>query len=198
MERADKYSEQALLIQVAEGNEAAFSELFYQWHQEIASYIFLIIKDHTSTDEIVQELFIKLWNKRLDLPLISNFRGYLFTAARNHTYNTLRNLARKQELEKNYILYKQQYGEDPTLNSAPIDFAALMDSAIAQLSPQRQKVYLLSRMQGLSQKQIAAQLGISIETVKKHIMTAVKDMREYLIKTKGLSPSLLLFLLSNQ
>ncbi|MES1249215.1 MAG: RNA polymerase sigma factor, partial [Chitinophaga rupis] len=79
-----------LLAQVAGGDQNAFAKLFYTHHQELADYIFLLTRSMPFTEEIVQDAFTKVWLHREKLTGITNFRSYLFTLSRNHTFNCLR------------------------------------------------------------------------------------------------------------
>src|ERR1700753_617151 len=88
--RHSKHNEKQLLLRIAAGDAAAFSALFYTYHQTLAAYILRLTKSPIIAEEIVQDTFIKLWEKRSQLATVDNFHAYLFTISRNHTFNCMR------------------------------------------------------------------------------------------------------------
>jgi RNA polymerase sigma-70 factor (family 1) len=165
---------------VAEGDQNAFCTLFRLYANDLASFILRITESKPLTEEIVQDVFLKIWLSRSNLRDIHSFRAYLFTVARNHTFNCLKQIAREKT--------KQQQWLDSVLNEAhtaqePIDTpdpAALVETAVDLLPPQQKKIYTLSRQHGLKQAEIAAALNISLETVKKHMVLAIRFLKNHL------------------
>lgn len=130
--------------------------------------------------EIVQDVFLKIWINRTSLADIESFRAYLFVVARNHAFNCLKQLARERNRKKEWIsnvLHDASYMLDTT---PEIDVGLLVDTAVDLLPPQQKKVYLLSRKEGFKQEEIARELGISLETVKKHMVLALRSIKSYL------------------
>jgi RNA polymerase sigma-70 factor (family 1) len=173
------HNEVYLLRQVAQGDQEAFAQLFQAYHQQLAAYIFRITESMEMTEDIVQDVFIKIWLKKESLPELNSFTDYLFILSRNYTFNCLRKNA-------NYQLRNIEWGQQfetatasPDTISEGDSYRALIDEAIAQLPPQQQKVYFLSRHQGLKHQEIAAQLGISVETSKKHMKLALRGITAY-------------------
>lgn len=172
------HNEPLLLKQVSLGDPDAFAELFRAYHQPLAEYVYRLTESMETTEDIVQDVFIKLWMKRETLPELDNFIHYLFILSRNHTFNCLREKANKRARQ---LRWASQF-EQVTTHHEPApeeDYRALIDVAVAQLPPQQQKVYFLSRYQHLKHKEIAAQLGISIETAKKHMKLALRSITQY-------------------
>ena len=168
--------EKELLSRVAEGDEAAFSLLFNAFHQRLGAYVYRLTESLPATQEIVQDVFVKIWLKRAILPELQSFDAYLFKAARNHVFNYLRKLARERvqqaQLEASLPASATAEAEEEHLD--------LLDQAIDHLPPQQQKIYLLHRRQGLSHAEIADRLNLSVETVKKHMSLALRSIRKYL------------------
>ncbi len=175
------YIEKELLAQVAGGDENAFGQLFHTYHQELADYIFYLTRSQPLMEEIVQDSFTKIWVHRERLLTVTNFRSYLFTISRNHTFNSLRSLAR-EVIQKNQ--WALQYHREME-NSADMEegdrqlYYKLIEDAVEQLPPQQQKAYLLSRQKGLRHEEIASQLQLSRETVKRHISLALRAISSY-------------------
>ncbi|RYF79643.1 MAG: RNA polymerase sigma-70 factor [Chitinophagaceae bacterium] len=175
--------EKELLLYVSEGNEAAFRELFYRYADRLGSYVLRLTHSKTLAEEIVQDVFLKIWTGREALVKVENFGVYLFVVCRNQTLNAMRKALREtshqKEWEKNQAaileMNQEGTGEDET---AQVE--GLVNSAINQLPTQQQKVWLLSRKDGLTHPQIAAVLGISRETVKKYIMHANQSITRFI------------------
>lgn len=156
------------------GDTQAFSKLFYEYHQELAGYIFKLIRSQELTEEIVQDTFLKIWNQRNSLLTIGNFRAYLFTVSRNYTFNVMRAEARKLTQQQQWITELLHESTDEISDTE--HKYQLLDEAIAQLPSQQQKVWILSRKDGMKQEEIAQLLQLSRETVKRHISLATSSI----------------------
>lgn len=176
------YSEEDLLIRVSVGDEDAFRQLFLKYHQQLGIHIFRITNSVDIAEEIVQDVFLKIWMSRETLVRVRNFKAYLFVISKNHTLNCLRKLSRerihKQEWEDSSV--KILTSENDSLNI----YYCLLDEAIDQLPPQQQKVYLLSRHERLRYVEIANRLNLSCETVKKYLQIATASITAY-VKTNS-------------
>lgn len=144
-------------------------------------------------EEMVQDIFLKIWMNREALTEVNNFQAYLFVVSKNQTLNVLRKLAKerrdKKEWEKdNITLYQATELENS------VDYYCLIDQAIEQLPPQQKKVYRLSRYKRLKYQEIAQQLNISRETVKKYIQLATTSIGTYIRSNIETFLILLLFL----
>lgn len=173
-----------ILKQVSEGNERAFKQLFEVFHQELGSYIFRLVKSLPLAEEVVQDVFIKIWTKRDQLIHVENFRSYLFTMSRNHAYNALRQQLREETQQQKWVtFYKDEMMDEkgPDLE----EYYALIDEAVLSLPPQQQKTWLLSRKEGLKHKEIALKLVLSRETVKRHISMAMDTISRYVKDNAG-------------
>jgi RNA polymerase sigma-70 factor (ECF subfamily) len=170
-------NERELLIQVASGNEYAFRQLFMEHHQQLGVHMLRITSSTELAEEIVQDVFLKIWLTRETLVGVDNFKAYLFVISKNHALNCLKKLAKERVLIKK--LEDSSFG---TLVPEAADtdmYYNLLDEAIDQLPPQQQKVYLLSRHGRLKYAEIADQLELSRETVKKYLQIATTSITEY-------------------
>ncbi|MGN6418801.1 MAG: RNA polymerase sigma factor [Pseudobacter sp.] len=168
------------LHSIAEGNETAFSELFHSCHHDVAAYMFRITRSHAIAQDLVQDVFSKIWRNRAALAEVQQFEAYIFVICRNTAFNKLKQLARDHMHTK---AIAQQQNESSNGVEEIVHYremAALLNKAIHQLPPQQKKVYQLSREQGLSQEQIAEAMGLSLETVKKHMVLALRSLRSFL------------------
>lgn len=171
----------ASLIQVAEGNETAFRELFDAFRDKVYSIGMHLTQNEMLAEDIVQEVFTKVWENREQLREVQYIKSWLRVITRNTCINHLRALA----TERSYLdkFTSEQKGEAFQDNSIiDREYEQILQSAIQTLPPQQQRVYLLSRQDGMKNEQIAHTLGISIYTVKEHLKRALGTIRATLEK----------------
>lgn len=187
-------NEKELLAKIALGDQRAFTELFDAYYTVLGAYVLKLTKSLDVSEEIVQDTFVTIWLKRADLTQIHNFSNYLFILCRNRTMDFLRKQGKerlaKAELESRLL---KEFAEEDLENPSEM-YRALIDKAVDKLPAQAQRVYILSRYERLKHEEIAAQLGISPETVKKHIQYAVSFIKSELNSRVDLS--LLVIMLS--
>lgn len=184
--------EAQLLYRVSLGDQKAFAELFYSYHQLLGGYIFALTKSHTLTEEIVQDSFLKIWQQRTKLPAIQSFKAYLFTISKHHTLNTMRNELHKAKKFHDWVNDQQTI----TTCEEPLDRYIILDQAIDQLPTQQRKTWLLSKHQGLKQDEIAQHLQLSKETVKRHLSLANASITRFIrLKSTSLSLFIVSFLI---
>ena len=191
MYNLSRHDEGALLLQVAEGSERAFRILFDQHHQRLGVHIYRLTKSQEMAEEIVQDVFLKVWINKAALAEVQNFQAYLYVMSKNHALNCLKKIAHDRVLitELEEITYQMPDEE----SSEDHERYLLIDEAIDHLPRQQQKVYLLSRHGRLKQAQIADELQLSRETVKKYLKIASESVSCY-IRKKLKSNSLIIFL----
>lgn len=172
------HNEATLLLAVEKGNNKAFEEIFMAYHNQLASYVMLLTESRELTEEIIQDVFVKIWNGREKLAEIESFTSYLFILTRNYTLNALRKKVAEREKKSIYdksVEHEQManlnYQEEP-------NFHDLIDQASVQLPPQQKKVFVM-RMQGLKNQQIASEMQISPASVKKYQQWALKSVINY-------------------
>jgi RNA polymerase sigma-70 factor (ECF subfamily) len=177
------YDEKDLLRQVAEGSEAAFRELFYRYADRLGNYVLRLTQSKMHAEEIVQDVFLKIWTNREALSDVDNFNVYLFVVSRNQTLNAMRKVIRlkgyQKEWERNQAAAVVENSQKP-VEEEGLYAEGLINSAVDQLPSQQRKVWLLSRKDGLTHPQIATAMGISRETVKKYIMHANQSITRFI------------------
>lgn len=174
------YDEKTLLLKVAEGDERAFRTLFEQHHRLLAAHIMRITRSQELTEEIVQDVFLKIWMSRETLSEIQDLRAYLYIVSKNHALNSLRKVARERAAfgDADWSL-----AEKSIISAEPEqpDHYGLIDEAIDRLPPRQQTVYLLSRHERKKYTEIADQLSLSRETVKKYLQLATESISAYIL-----------------
>jgi RNA polymerase sigma-70 factor (family 1) len=187
--------ERILFARMSTGDEHAFAQIFFHYSQRIYGFILSKTKSEDLTEEIVQEVFIKLWNKREELADVDNYGAYILTMATNKTYDFLRKMASEERLKQQVWSSIQNYSN---LTEETLDLKAsqaLLREAIEQLPPQRKKVFILSRQEGLSHIEIAERMNLSPKTVNNHLVEALRFLKNYIQQKPGTSFTLLMILL---
>lgn len=171
-------NETALLIKVAEGDKSAFTELFHAYRDKLFSFIYRMTASVEASEDVVQDVFLKIWIGRETLREVDNFNAYLFRIARNHAINGLKRMAHETLIISGLRSEQAGTGTEEQLDQKAIQ--ELIKRAVDSLPEQQKKVYTLGRENGLSQQEIAAALNISVSTVKSHMNQALKTIRQSL------------------
>jgi RNA polymerase sigma-70 factor (family 1) len=170
-------NEASLLLQVAEGDEKAFSSLYYKYHHRLGIYLYQLTSSRPFAEEILQDVFCKVWEKRDQLPAIENFQTWVFTIAKNQALNALRSMVSERLKKK---VWEKDQVDMPGLDQVTAeDQLQLIDKAISQLPPQQKKVFMLSRYKRLKYIEIAQELNLSKETIKSYLQIATSSIRKY-------------------
>jgi RNA polymerase sigma-70 factor (family 1) len=161
-----------------------FKLVFDEYYVSLGNFAFSYVKDKTAAEDIVQEVFLRIWEKRQDLIGSSTIRFYLFTAVRNNCLTYIAHSKRflsfhAAHLEDKAVIYPQDKAE-----GHPADRMAMIQKAIAQLPPKCKEVFLLSRIGNLSYKEIAKTLDISVKTVDNQVGKALRVLRDLLKEYK--------------
>ena len=178
--------EKWLLEQIAQGDEAAFRKVFDAYRDPVYAYILYLIRSQVLADEILQDVFLRIWLNRHTLPEIKSFRAWTFTIAKNRIIDVMKIQAKEALL--------RSAAPDPAPSCEPEDrirekeYELLLHDALSQLSPKQQQIYQMSRENGLKLNEIATELNISSNTVKSHLMRALRTIK------KNLQPHIQTFL----
>lgn len=166
-----------LLNRVAAGDDRAFAEVFHACYNQVKEFVQILNQDTVDVEEIVQEVFTKIWVNRESLKSIRQFDDYLFIITRNHTLNHLRNRAR-EEVRMEVYLAEQAAVEEISETTTYTSRQELVEKAVELLPPQQKKVFAL-RLQGIKNPEISQRLNLSIESVKKYQHLAMKFVSRF-------------------
>jgi RNA polymerase sigma-70 factor (family 1) len=178
---------QLLLQQLQSGDEQAFYTLYHLHSKMLYVDILHIIKDREVAKELLQDLYLKIWERRRELDPERSFKSYLFIVARNIVYDYLRRVALDKKLK---IRLMKSVIESYTHSEEAVDFkesTELVMTAIETLPTQRRKIYILCKVEGQSHEEISKELGISISTVNNHMVRANKKVRDYFLRNSDLA-----------
>ena len=174
-------NEKEILLRIADGDTIAFGMVFNHYYHHLYTVALIYTKIHELSEDIVQQVFLRIWEKRAGLTGICDFESFLFISTRNEIVNCLR----KQVVRRKYTAHiKEMFEAESSCTPEQYLIARqrldVVQKAIRQLPPKQQQVWKLSREKGLSYEDIAAQLGIAIPTVKGHVSSALRSIRQFL------------------
>lgn len=162
-----------------------FESVFAEFYASLCNYALTYVKDAQLSEDIVQEVFARVWERRKDLLLTDAIRFYLFTAVRNNCISHLR----REKSSGSVAFADTEAGDFPVVQASevhqPIDDGQLLAEAINELPGKCREIFVLSRLGNMKYKEIAEALDISIKTVENQLGKALKLMREFL-KKKGI------------
>jgi len=173
-------TDRILLQHVANGDKAAFRQLFDLYKLRLYSFVLQMTHSKVDAEEIVQDVFAKLWEIRTDLVQVDYPGKYIYTIARNKTLNHLAKLARDRQLLQQVWLNMSQADNSTEAILQAQESQRLIGEAINRLSLQRQTIFRLSREQGLTHEEIAVHLGLSKSRVKNILVEILKHIKDYL------------------
>lgn len=176
------YSDNELLVFLRDGDKLAFAEFYNRYHKPIYRYLISLVKVPEIAEDLVHEIFLKLWDIRQKLEIKENFKGYLFWMCHNKAADTTKKIAGERMLKDQLLLH--YYQTLTTVETHTLEqlqrYDNLIEEALNSLSPQRRKVYELCKKQGKSYQEAANELQISTHTVKEHMSYALSALRDFL------------------
>lgn len=172
-------SREIWISSLQKGDNKAFEQLFSLYAKRLYGFALGYLKSKEEAEEIVQEVFLKVWDNRAELSFHKSVESYIFTIARNGILNTIR----KSKSENTYQAYLKINPGKSILLDEELNFNELekaYQNAIEQLPPRRKEIYLMSKEQSLSNAEIAARMNISLKTVENQMTAAVSLIRRNL------------------
>ncbi|MFO7826812.1 MAG: RNA polymerase sigma-70 factor [Cyclobacterium sp.] len=188
-------SEKDLVCSLRQGDMKAFDELYYRYLPRLLGFAYRYISDELEAEETVQVIFIKIWEKRSSLNENQNFKSYLFQSVKNQLLNKLRNQKKNctiEEIPERYFVSSEDVFENITYKELENTATAL----IKNLPKTQQKVFVLSKIEGLSHDEIASRLSLSKRTVEHHVYLATKFLKGELTQRASLYGPLILVLIA--
>ncbi len=175
----DGAEDRMLIKDLIEGEKRAFDQLYHRYWESLFRYIASVLKDEDDTADVLQDTFFKVWEQRDRLQHVESVKAYLFTMARN---GALRSIALRQNHQR-FLDSLADFLKDVSYEGSAEDSLALaelqqsLDRRINRMPPRMREVFLLSRLENLSNREIAERMHISENTVKKQINYALKFIR---------------------
>ncbi len=175
------YEEKALLSQIADGDETAFRQLFDRFRQQVFGFAFAHLRSEVLADEITQDVFMKVWTAREQMPGILHFEAWLQTVTRNQTYSFLRKIKTERDMLSGYANLAGTGAIDATAEKVAYgEVQRLLHEALAGMTDQQRAIYRMSREENMKYADIARKLGISEHTVNYHLKKILSRLRTVL------------------
>jgi len=188
-------NEANILLQIAEGDQHAFTLLFNHYQRFVYGYGRKLTRSDDMAIEMVQDVFLKIWQSRRKLPAVENFIAYLNRLVRNHAFNQLRALSKRAKIAVDPEL---QDTEAENSTAQLLDYnetLKIVNEAVEMLAPQQKLAYTLCHRKGLKYEEAAEVMNISPKTVHVHMKYALSKIREHLRRNAVLYPALAIILI---
>jgi len=173
MKHLKSHTDEALVVLLNNDDERAFLEIYDRYKDELATHLVRLLHSSELAEEVLQDVFMMLWEKRHEMDALKSVPAYLYRSAINKTKNVFRKIANDNRLREEFLTYCR------TANSNIVEewmenkeIQQLLQTLLDRLPPQQKKVYMLCKLDGLSYKEVSEKLKISITTVNSHIRNA--------------------------
>jgi len=178
-------NEQDILIRLKLGHQEALSALYYLYSDKLLYYVQRTTKSTYLAEDVVHDTFMKIWQHRDQLDPLKPFKPYLFTIAKRNLLDLLKRARHETEIISEIRKFTSEEDHATERVLAYNESNQLINEAIAQLSEQVKKTFILCRVQGMSYKQAAETLNVTESTVNKHMSKALQMIRAYMNKHTG-------------
>ena len=162
----DKQPDELILQSLRQGSYDAFDALYMRYAPHVEAFAFCMLKNRSEAEDLAHDIFLKIWETRESIGRIKSFRSYLFRMTKNAVFDIFEH----KSVQTRY--------DDISTKVATEDLLMIIDMAVEQMPEQRQRVFRLSRYEGLSHQQIAQKLGVTPKTVEYHIRTALAELKK--------------------
>jgi len=172
-----KFNLEKTLIELSEDHESPLEDLFNHYYPRLYDFSRSFLKLEQGIDDILQEVFIRIWQNRKKIKDPATFDSFLFTVTRNLLLNELRSRLNHKNLKdeiRNLAIAKEYESFDPTQFS---DLKNRVQKIIEELPGRQKEIFIMSRTEGLSHKEIAHKLQITTKTVEYHMSLAIKVLK---------------------
>lgn len=166
--------------QLRKGDLQAFREVFDTYSDRIYSVAYRILKNKEQAEEIVQEVFLKVWQNREKLDESKEIWPFLFVVAKRLCFNELRSIRYNVLAQRELMNHMKTIADDHPMDIR--DMERLLQNSVVQLPARQRQVWIMSREEGKSHKEIADELGISPNTVKNNMVQTLKTLRDVFAK----------------
>ncbi|PIF29751.1 RNA polymerase sigma-70 factor (ECF subfamily) [Flavobacterium sp. 9] len=178
-----RFTDEELVELLRQGKDKAFDELYFRYRDLLVRFVYLRMKSIPISEEIVQEVFTTIWERRKTLVIQKKFSAYIYTSVRYVTLDyfkshTITDQYIKEVLDSSTVEYSSTNATEDSIYYEELQEA--VDKAASLLPKKSKEVFILSRIKHYTNKEIAEELNVSHETVKYHIAYALKFMRSYL------------------
>lgn len=173
--------EKELLTALSKGNQSAFDSLYLFYAPKVREFVFRLLKNLGEAEDVTQNIFLRVWEKRRELGGTRSLRSYLYTMARNAVFDIFSHSIVEDKYMQEHINSAAERRDAPLSEKIETEELALLIAvAVDRMPEQRRRVFSLSRYEELSNKEIAERLNLSVKTVERHMTAALSQLRRLL------------------
>lgn len=195
MERhSQKVIDAEVLLRLKQGDESAFETVYRKYNSWVFNFIHSLLYDKSLAEDLTQNVFLKIWEKRATIDPELGFDSYLFAIARNLVYKETENRLQAEQLTSSLLGKPFEFDSLTEENIDAESLRGYIDNLIEQLPPSRRQIFQLSRRQYLSNKEIASRLSISEKTVETQLYRALGFLKRKLSEDNKLTIFILLLI----
>lgn len=171
-----------IVKKMIDGDMDSFKYFFDRYYNDLCNFVHIYLHDQALAEEIVQDIFVYFWENRGKLQINTSVKAFLFSASKFKSLNLLRDTQNQKKIVERIGKTEPFYTQEQGSSYLDTDeFKKILDSGVEQLSPKCREIFLLSKREELSNREIAERLNISVKTVENQMTIALKKLREYLI-----------------
>lgn len=180
MTQTNSNQELDVLDRLAKDDRKAFEHLFKTYYTELCRFALRYVREEIASEEIVQEVFINIWERRSELNINSSIKAYLYKAIRNRSFNYIKLQLPKEQKKTDVDVLSTFEADNKEEELLREDLKEYVNEAIDGLPRKCKAIFVLSRNAGMTYKEIAEELDISVKTVENQVGLALKKLREEL------------------
>lgn len=162
---------------LCKGDKKAFELLFLYYQPKLVHFLAGFIKDNELARDMAQDIFLSIWNGREKLSEVNSFQAYIYKMAKNFICNHYDHIIVNEKFVAEQLA-KPSLSENTEEQIFANQLQCMIDIAVSQMPPQRKQIYTMSRIEGLSNSEIAEKLNINKRTVENHLTAALADLRK--------------------
>jgi len=178
-------SDNQIFEAIKRDDNGAYEKVFREYYRPMTAYAFRFLGNQSDSESIVQDVFLRLWQKRKELMITSSLQNYLFKSVKNHCINYIEHEKIKTGYQ-NLVIRNEADRSEYSEFFLEFGLMTKIEAAISSLPEKRQEIFRLAREEGLKYREIADRLNISVKTVETQMTLALKQLRESLKQYKNL------------
>jgi RNA polymerase sigma-70 factor (ECF subfamily) len=171
-----------LLSRLKDGDQHAFNSLFYSYKDKLFGFLLRITGSVEESEDIIQNVFLKIWQERQCADKVKNLNAYIFKIAQNQMIDHVRKYSKEKIQSLNLDIRKEDINPKPDELLFEKEKQMIMQEAVNRLTPQQKKIFVYHKEQGIALKNIAEEMNLSLSTVQNHMNQAIRNIRGHLIK----------------
>jgi RNA polymerase sigma-70 factor (ECF subfamily) len=169
--------EESYVKALCKGDQKAFEILFLQYQPKLVFFLYGFIKDNEQARDMAQDIFLSIWNNKEKLAEVKSFKAYVYKMAKNAVCNYYDHIIVNDKFVADQLTHSPD-SENTEETIFANQLQEMINMAVSQMPPQRKQIYMMSRIEGMSNTEIAERLNINKRTVENHLTAALADIRK--------------------